>query len=147
MYANVRNTLAHMNSHTHPHRNPGPKAFLSQNCQFHEAELIHCSLSLFFLLFLSLHPTSHPPLISLSNSLISLSPPAASLFQADILPASMLTLIFSFLSLFVSLLSFFHFIHALMHPPAPPPKSSFAHYSLCLPCAAVIFFHFSPVRI
>lgn len=72
-------------------------------------------------LFFSLHP--HPPLISLSNSLISLSSPSASLFHSDILSASLLPLWclsfspHSFLPpplLFSSIL--LHFAHLLVQP-------------------------------
>lgn len=83
-HPDIRNIHKHASTHLfmHTHRNPGPKAFLSQNCQFHEAELIHCT-------FLESASLFSPPLLSFfsllssssslfSNSLISLSSPSAS---------------------------------------------------------------------
>ena len=134
-----------MHTHTHTNsRNLAPKAFLSQNCQFHEAELIHCtfleSASLFSLLpLLSFLLSPHPPLISLSNSLMSLSSPTASLFHSDILPASLFSD------------SLYFFSPSLFYPPYILPISSYipalpslftllqlGFASFCPPCATRI---------
>ena len=122
---------------------------ISQPVLFHEAELIHCtflesgSRFSFPLLYCGLL-TPHPPLISLSDSLISLSSLAAFLFHSDIFACSSAhsdSLFFFFLFFLLIFPPLFNpLILMPFHPHSVltfpwPFQCSFLHYSICLPCA------------